>query len=169
MNIRVRDIGEEGLDLEFAEGEQWGEFLPPHGRVEAFLHVEKTGEYIRVSGEVIAVLHVECSRCLDAFDFQVHTEVQSVLVPAALLEERESEELTEEELDLRSYSGEEFTVDDIIAEHLVLALPIKPLCAEGCKGLCPVCGANRNRQSCSCSPAAAHNPFAVLKKLKIEE
>ncbi len=55
-------------------------------------------------------------------------------------------------------------------DEILLALPINPLCQESCRGLCPVCGGNRNLTACTCksevAPAAA---FAALGKLKLSK
>ena len=52
-------------------------------------------------------------------------------------------------------------------EQIILMMPLKPLCDETCKGLCPRCGANLNREACTCSTDTVNSPFAVLAKLKI--
>ena len=46
-------------------------------------------------------------------------------------------------------------------------MPLKPLCDETCKGLCPQCGANLNHETCTCAAEAVNSPFALLAKLKI--
>ena len=49
----------------------------------------------------------------------------------------------------------------------VLMVPLKPLCQEDCRGLCPICGANLNRETCSCQAEKSDSPFAALAKLKV--
>ena len=51
-------------------------------------------------------------------------------------------------------------------ELVALALPVQPLCREDCAGLCPRCGADRNRESCRCREIESESPFAVLSKLR---
>jgi len=51
-------------------------------------------------------------------------------------------------------------------EQFVLSLPMKPLCSEGCKGLCPVCGTNLNRNTCDCKPVWEDPRFAALRELR---
>ena len=48
----------------------------------------------------------------------------------------------------------------------MLAAPLKALCEEGCKGLCPVCGRNRNRETCECAPPVADARWAELGKIR---
>ncbi|MDR2669362.1 MAG: DUF177 domain-containing protein [Desulfovibrio sp.] len=51
-------------------------------------------------------------------------------------------------------------------EEFSLALPIKPLCRENCLGLCPICGKNRNLESCSCDTDGTDPRLSVLRALK---
>jgi len=54
----------------------------------------------------------------------------------------------------------------MLREQFQLALPMKPLCAESCRGLCPECGANLNRANCGCDPKWVVDPrLAPLKAL----
>lgn len=55
----------------------------------------------------------------------------------------------------------------ILWEYFLLALPDKALCNPQCKGLCPVCGINRNTQACTCEKQTLDPRLAVLRKLKI--
>jgi uncharacterized protein len=44
-------------------------------------------------------------------------------------------------------------------------VPIKRLCRPDCRGICPVCGADRNLESCECSPAARDARWDALRGL----
>jgi uncharacterized protein len=65
------------------------------------------------------------------------------------------------------------TSDDIvdltpeIRESILLEIPQKPLCRADCKGLCPVCGIDRNNQICNCAPEAVDLRWSGLDKLKL--
>ena len=54
---------------------------------------------------------------------------------------------------------------EVMREQFFLALPMKPLCRPECKGLCPICGANRNRQECGCREEWVDPRLAGLKNL----
>ena len=58
-------------------------------------------------------------------------------------------------------------LEAIIREQIILMVPLKPLCREDCRGLCPNCGANLNLESCDCKTDKSDSPFAQLAKLKI--
>ncbi len=76
--------------------------------------------------------------------------------------------MSPDDLDLDYYTGETVDLESLLREQIILMMPLKPLCDEDCKGLCPRCGANLNREACTCSSRRIVNsPFAVLAKLKI--
>jgi len=75
-------------------------------------------------------------------------------------------ELREEDLDVGYYDGTGVEVNDIFWEQVALEIPAKVVCSEDCRGVCPACGANRNREACSCGTQDSPGPFEVLKNLK---
>lgn len=50
-------------------------------------------------------------------------------------------------------------------DELALALPAAPLCRKDCRGLCPTCGTDLNREPCDGHGDDSDSPFAVLKDL----
>ena len=70
-----------------------------------------------------------------------------------------------DDLDLGFYDGAGIEVNDIFWEQVVLAIPAKVLCREECRGLCPRCGADRNREPCDCPEESGRKSFDVLKTL----
>jgi uncharacterized protein len=75
-------------------------------------------------------------------------------------------ELEEEELGLITVEGETLDTDPILLEQLQLGVPMKPLCRPDCKGLCPVCGADRNVTACSCAESKGDQRWAALGAVK---
>ena len=75
--------------------------------------------------------------------------------------------LQAEELEISYYQGDFIDLTPIICEQIILQIPIKPLCSEECKGLCPHCGINMNVASCSCHLEFVDPRLAVLKNIKI--
>ncbi|GAB6191503.1 YceD family protein [Desulfocastanea catecholica] len=59
----------------------------------------------------------------------------------------------------------EIDVDEILREQSYLAIPLRTLCSEDCKGICAGCGNALNSGDCACSLEKSDSPFAVLKKL----
>ena len=71
---------------------------------------------------------------------------------------------TDRELVVAYYDAARIDLGEMIREQLFLGLPMKRLCSEGCQGLCPSCGVDRNASSCQCVPEDEHvsSPFSKL-------
>jgi uncharacterized protein len=84
-----------------------------------------------------------------------------------LLGERveEEHELGHDELDVSFLDDMQINVGGLVRENLLLALPVQPVCDEGCRGLCPRCGINRNRGTCACSPTGIDPRWRKLESL----
>jgi len=114
--------------------------------------VRADGEAVTVFGRFRAEGKLACSRCLDDVQWTVD-EPYSVEYrwPSTQTEENEVG-LEEDDLDVAFLEGNELDLLELAAEQILLALPMRILCDEGCAGLCPTCGANRNRTACACPP-----------------
>jgi uncharacterized protein len=86
-------------------------------------------------------------------------------VPAAANEGEQEREVAEDDLTTAFYRDEHLDLGELMHEQFVLALPMKPLCGEGCKGLCQQCGTNLNKASCDCAPAWKDPRMAGLEGL----
>lgn len=128
------------------------------------------GEYI-VDGSASFTSALACSRCLDPAPFANSStfHVRFRPRPETSGPDTEEVEITEaEELDVEYYSEREFPLRDLAIEQIQLAIPMKPLCDEKCLGLCSQCGANRNREDCSCAVAAFDDRWGALRGLRDE-
>jgi len=74
-------------------------------------------------------------------------------------------ELQDADIDLGFYEGDGMELTDVLREQVLLDLPSQTLCATGCKGLCPVCGVNRNEQTCACTTRIPDERWAALRQL----
>ena len=64
------------------------------------------------------------------------------------------------------YRGKEIDLDPLLREQILLAVPGYPVCREGCRGLCTVCGANLNERECGCERRLPDPRLAGLAKFK---
>jgi len=163
MKIRIPDIPKEGLDLEIEESIDSDVVPAP---VIARLRIDKAGAEITVKGDLRTGIKLTCSRCLKEFNGNLTVPVDAVYHPVEeLKDEAHLAEVKSEELDLDFYSGEELDLLALIREQVELNLPMKPLCNEACKGLCPKCGTDLNLKSCTCSVKDIDPRFESLRKL----
>jgi uncharacterized protein len=118
-----------------------------------------------VSGRLEARLQVECDRCLRAVEIPVASRFKLEYVTAADYQAQRDDQLSEEDLDLSIFDGEAIDIDELVKEELLLAVPDHVLCNDNCKGICPVCGADRNLVDCKCGTAEVDPRWAGLKEL----
>lgn len=104
----------------------------------------------RVKGSVKADLNLNCVRCLEQFNFAAEGNLDIELMPKAMIPSAAEFELRGSDLDTEYYEGDEIDLDDLIREEILLNVPLRPLCSDECKGLCPYCGKNLNIEACRC-------------------
>ena len=127
----------------------------------------KAEDKVAMWGRVHVVVSVLCDRCLAPFDVEINTPVQ-ILFELASAESWQVKEMECKGGDMDTVLLDEPIVDiaDAYRQQIVLTLPVKSLCAEGCKGICPQCGADRNRTACLCSESRRESPFSILNSIK---
>jgi uncharacterized protein len=125
---------------------------------------QETGRY-RLSGRVAGEIELTCSRCLEPFTQPVTTEFDLRYVPHTENLGEGEQEVEEDDLTTAFYADDQIDLEQLIMEQFHLALPMKPLCSEACKGLCPQCGTNLNTGSCECDPKWEDPRLAPLKAL----
>jgi uncharacterized protein len=87
-------------------------------------------------------------------------------LPASAMSAEGEREVAEEDLETSYYRDDQIDLNELMREQFYLALPMKPLCREDCRGLCPQCGTNLNLGGCECD-TGWHDPrLAPLKDLK---
>jgi uncharacterized protein len=126
----------------------------------------KQAQRFRLAGRVQTTLELACCRCLEAFTTPVDAPFDLRYQPHT--ENRGEGELEIEEDDLTTafYEHDEIDLAQLMREQLYLSLPMKPLCREECRGLCPVCGTNLNRGACACSNVWEDPRLAALRELR---
>ena len=107
------------------------------------------GEYL-VDGEASFTADLICSRCAEPYPFASSSVFHLRFRPQPKTTVEGAEiEITPDELDIEFYSDRAIALRHLASEQIQLSIPMKPLCDDKCLGLCPQCGANRNRESCS--------------------
>ena len=112
-----------------------------------------TGERVAFNGAVTANVNAHCARCLEPVRTSINAELDAVFARQA----------DPDDPDLYLFELSKVELTDAVKDALLLALPLRFLCSEDCKGLCPVCGVNLNTGSCTCQEGEVTNPFSALK------
>jgi len=124
----------------------------------------ESGRY-HVAGRLIGDLEVTCSRCLEPFTLPMAADFDLDYVPRSENVGEGEREVEEDDLTTAFYVDDQIDLGELIGEQLQLALPMKPLCSDECRGLCPLCGTNWNTGTCACSQQWSDPRLAVLKTL----
>jgi uncharacterized protein len=110
---------------------------------------------IRSKGQVLAVYETFCARCLAP-------------VRRAFEKRFDEEFIREDSLrgtdDAYGYAGREVDMGLVLRDAVLLEIPIRHLCREDCKSLCPKCGRNLNAGDCACGEALGMAPFEALEE-----
>jgi len=134
--------------------------------VELVMDVEKAGaDVFRVTGRASTRLELACSRCLEDLESPLSVDFELRYVPQTANAGEGEQEIADDDLATAFYKEGALDVIEMLREQFQLALPMKPLCTEACRGLCPECGANLNRTECGCAPAWEDPRLAPLKGL----
>jgi len=172
LQVTISKIPAEGLDVdEVVNGEVLG--IDPgelstekDGRFKA--RVEKAdGGSLHMRGHLNLKTSGPCARCLADTPLVMDQELDLFFLPEseALSEydDEEGAELQDRDLVVTFYKGDSLDLGGMVREQILLAQPMKRLCRQDCKGVCPTCGADRNLTACGCpKEAPAKTPFSSL-------
>jgi uncharacterized protein len=105
--------------------------------------------------KITAQVERKCSRCLESFKEEVEVESKYVFV----------KETKDDQEDYYTFKGDKVDITDIVLGDIAAKLAMKPLCNENCKGLCPICGKNKNSIDCQCKSEEIDPRMQALSKL----
>ncbi len=136
--------------------------------VQLAVDVHKDQERFRLVGRVATRLELTCSRCLEPFDWPVDATFDLQYQPKEKYAEQQEREIREGDFSAAYYENETIDLGQLMAEQFHLVLPMKPLCTDDCRGLCPQCGTNFNRGTCECRSDWDDPRLAALRALQRE-
>ncbi len=134
-------------------------------RVNLVFDIYKDGGQFHLVGNVNATLALACGRCLEEFAFPVAASFDVLYLPHKDNTGEGEVEVEDDDLTTAYYRDEQIDLGQLVVEQFLLALPMKPLCRESCRGLCPECGTNLNTATCSCVHAWTDPRLEGLKSL----
>lgn len=150
-------VGPEEIGLE----EEGAVYRKP---LEVDLEITRSGVTLRLRGEVRSEVERTCGRCLVPF-----SEVVDAPFEEALKVDGDGARLIDVD-----YEGDpgflpgppgSFVLDEIVREVVLVAAPMQPVCRPDCRGLCVVCGADRNKGECGCQAGEGHEAWRALRGL----
>jgi len=177
MRVVIDSIPPEGIGFSEQHEREWLDNIPEFGaegdtRIQGPIslsgRVSREGMNLRLRGEVSTELHTLCTRCGDEVVWPLHASFEVVLMPEREKPAAALADLSPEEMNQLYYQGPVVELDEYFRQELALEVPIQILCREDCKGLCPHCGVNFNRETCSCSQDQGDPRLAIFRKLKIK-
>jgi DUF177 domain-containing protein len=121
---------------------------------------------IRLAGSLKTRLGQACARCLEPVLVDVDHEFDLLYRPQGTDAGREELSVTSAEAEISYYQGEGLLLEDALREQVLLAVPLRVLCREDCKGLCPHCGKNMNTEPCSCAEQVEDPRWGALKEIR---
>jgi uncharacterized protein len=140
-----------------------GSPLQATGSAELLAHTD--GE-VRIRGRLAVEMTAQCDRCLGRAKFPLDAAFDLFYRPMSFIARDEEVEIDEGEAEIGFYEGGGMELEDILREQVLLALPMQRVCSDVCKGICPVCGKNRNETTCDCRLESADDRWGALRDLK---
>jgi len=178
MLIEIQELEQHPIDFreEFSPGvidlgEDVRQRTPLQSEGRADLVEEHHGKHqvvrdIRLKGKLETSLEVPCARCLDPVVLAVKRNFDLLYRPLGTDAGHEELSVTDAEAEIGYYQGEGLLLEDTLREQVLLSVPLKTVCREDCKGLCPHCGKNLNEGACSCADEVEDPRWAALKEIR---
>ncbi len=137
--------------------------------IEVQFNLDHSGRDVRLRLNLTTVATLTCSRCLNEFPFPIAADTRFTFFrpPAGSRLGREAQADVDDE-ESATLEGDEIDLSSVIYEQIVLSFPMKPLCHEGCKGLCSQCGVDRNVENCHCAATNSDPRWETLGRLKLQ-
>jgi len=149
------------IDFQDVEVEQAGP-LRVEGMAELLANTD--GE-VRIRGTLAVRMKAPCDRCLGEAVMSLETNLDLFYRPMSYIARDEEVEIDEGEAEIGFYEGEGMELEDVLREQILLMLPMQKVCREDCKGICPLCGRNRNEAVCQCKVETVDDRWKALREI----
>ena len=161
------------FDAVFAPGrielpENWSQAGDLRAGGKAELLDKQGARVIRVSGSIAVAVQNECARCLEELQEEFDADFELFFHPMETIARNEEKQIGREDAEIGFYEENGVALIDVVREQLLLWLPMRSLCGEDCKGICPLCGANWNRTDCNCREEFVDPRWETLRHMSFE-
>ncbi len=123
---------------------------------------------IRVRGHIGASVDHACDRCLKELCHDFDAEFDLFFYPMDMIKEGGESAISLDETEVGYYDGDGLGLAEVICEQLLLWLPVRSVCSPECKGLCQICGRDRNSAECDCQPTFEDPRWDRLRELSFK-
>lgn len=178
MEFKIAELEREPIDFELQfkpgaidygdEAQQTGPLMA-EGRAEV-LHEHRGPKDvvsdIRLRGSWNGDFQVPCARCVEDVPTALKGDFDLIFRPLGVDAGPQERSISAVETEIGYYQKDSLLLEDVLREQVLLSLPVRTLCKEDCKGLCPHCGANRNNQACSCEEGQSDPRWEALGELR---
>lgn len=121
---------------------------------------------IRLVGDLSTVVEFRCARCLEPVTREVKQDFDLLYRPLGADAGPAERHLAEADVEIGYFEGGGLRLEDVLKEQVLLAAPVKAVCREDCRGICPQCGVNRNQQACNCVVDAPDARWSALNEIR---
>jgi uncharacterized protein len=128
------------------------------------LGYQRSGSGFIFHGDVSGVFHTSCHRCLTKVPYNVSGEFD-VVVRRGTDRIPEGDSDSAEDYVILSLNEHQVSLDEYVYESVIVNIPMRIVCTDDCRGLCPSCGIDRNQKSCACEDVP-DSRWDALRKLK---
>jgi uncharacterized protein len=163
MKIQITGLSEGVHEFRFSQtasaldlGERF------HGDVAVEARLEKTGTQLSLRAAVSVEAMFICDRCTAEFRTKLTPSYRMYYV----WDETEAGQIDPAEVHLLPQGESILDLSDDVRQTILLAVPLKLLCREECRGLCPHCGTDLNVGTCSCFPVTEDSRWDTLRQLR---
>jgi len=172
LSVKEMELRKIRFDETFQPGEidftdenlEQGSALHAAGSAELLAHSE--GE-LRIQGRYTVEMAAQCDRCLGGARYPLDSRFDLFYRPASFIAREEEVEIDGGEAEIGFYEDGGIELEEILREQVLLALPMQRVCSDACKGICPVCGKNRNETACDCKIENANDRWEALRNLQL--
>jgi uncharacterized protein len=165
MKIQISGLSEGSHNYQFREpvanvglGEEFS------GEVEVEATLEKSGTQLYLKAGVCASGNFVCDRCAAPFRRKVTSTYRIFYV----WDPREADIRDASDVQVIPAGLPVIDLSDDVRQTVLLAVPLKLLCSNACKGLCPRCGADLNKEACTCPPEAIDGRWETLRGFQVD-
>jgi uncharacterized protein len=165
LNIQTFHEGKNEIHLTFLPEDLDIHCTVPHNPITCDMKLTKKGHDISVEGVLTFTFELECSRCSEQFKIDKNESFTAYFLQRTEPAHQGEVSLSPDKDTVEYYDNTVLDLTSTVRDTIHLAVPMKALCREGCKGFCPLCGINLNKKKCNCKREKVDPRWEPLKKL----